>query len=433
MKRITSYHFVTTLILSCLSNVMFAQEYSETHEIFPTFLETDIPYRIPAIACAKNGNLIAVADYRYNRMDIGFSGAGDGRIDLRARISQDDGCTWQPTFTIVRGQGRAGDVFNTGFGDPCIVADRNSSHVFLLSCAGNVSFQGGSRTKHQGIAIIHSNDNGRTWSQPTDIAEHIYGLFDNTAVGPVKSLFIGSGKIHQSRYTKIGDYYRLYCSTLVRDTNGKYLNFILYSDDFGYTWKILGNTNDIPIQGGDEPKAEELPDGRVLLSSRCGGGRFFNIFEFTNEEAGTGKWDKQAFSGADNNGTTAVQNSCNGEIIILPVIRKADHKSMYLALQSVPFGPGRTNVGIYYKELNDKSDYDTPKNFAKNWTGRIQATNLPSAYSTMILQADNCIGFLFEEETHCTSNGGGYTIKYNKYTIENLTDNKYRINKKKIK
>ena len=102
-------------------------------------------------------------------------------------------------------------------------------------------------------------------------------------------------------------------------------------------------------------------------------------------------------------------------------------------LQSVPFGPGRTNVGIYYKELRDASSYDTPANFAKDWSGNIQATTLPSAYSTMTLQADHTIGFLFEEETHCSSWGGGYNIKYQKYAIEDITGGAYKFDKENVK
>lgn len=431
-------HFSSRIILSAILMSGYAcfaqaQQVIEEHDVFPTRLETDIPYRIPAITTASNGDLIAVADYRYCRMDIGFAGTGDGRIDLRARISKDNGHTWQPHFTIVKGKGRALDAFHTGFGDPCIIADKNSSKVFLLSCAGNVSFPAGTREKHQGIAIMHSEDNGQTWSEPKDIAENIYGMFDNCKRGPVRAMFIGSGKIHQSRYTKVDKYYRLYCSNLVTDVNGERLNYVLYSDDFGNNWNVLGEKDDVPIINGDEPKVEELPDGRIVISSRCGGGRLFNIFEFENKEKATGKWGKQAFSGAENNGTTAKSNACNGEILILPVVRISDNKQTNLVLQSVPFGPGRTNVGIYYKELGDKSAYDTPANFAKDWNGSIQASALPSAYSTMTLQADNTIGFLFEEETYCSSWGGGYTIKYQKYSIEGITNGAYKIDEKNVK
>lgn len=71
-------------------------------DVFPTLTSQAIPYRIPAIATASNGDIIAVADYRHSRADIGM--ANNGRIDLRARISKDNGKTWGDIFDIIRGQ-----------------------------------------------------------------------------------------------------------------------------------------------------------------------------------------------------------------------------------------------------------------------------------------------------------------------------------------
>ena len=102
---------------------------------------------------------------------------------------------------------------------------------------------------------------------------------------------------------------------------------------------------------------------------------------------------------------------------------------MHLALQSVPFGNGRANVGIYYKELASEADYATPAAFAANWQGKVQLSHLPSAYSTMTLLKDNTIGFFFEEETHCGHEGGGFTLMYKRFSIEGLTDGAYKYKK----
>jgi hypothetical protein len=114
--------------------------------------------------------------------------------------------------------------------------------------------------------------------------------------------------------------------------------------------------------------------------------------------------------------------------MLVPVTRVADDKDMYIMLQSVPLGSNRANVGIYYKELADEfEDYVSPIEFARNWDGVKQVTSLNSAYSTMAWQADNRLGFLFEEETHGASNlaYGGYTIVYECFDVEDLTDGKY--------
>lgn len=394
--------------------------------------ENAVQSRIPAIATAQNGNVIVASDYRYSGADIGMSSSNDGKIDLRYRISKDNGQTWSDIKTLAKARGYAygnatGDSLHAAFGDPCLVADRESPRVLVLSCSGMVSFPNGTRTNHQGIARIYSDDNGETWDtlNITNIAEPIYAQFDKRTDGPVRAMFVGSGKISQSHTVKVGDYYRLYCAVLVKLGNGSNVNFVLYSDDFGGNWTVLGDVNETPIpSGGDEPKADELPDGSVIISSRAMGGRYFNIYTFTDSKSGKGYWGNAEFSGQGNNGTAALGNSCNGEIMFVPVVRKSDSKQMFLALQSVPMGPGgRKNVGIYYKGIDSPAAYATPAAFAANWEGHHQASSIGSAYSTMTWQKDNTVGFLFEEETYRTA--GGYTIVYKNYSIEQITDSLY--------
>ena len=404
---------------------------AERFEVFQLLDPTDIPYRIPAIATANDGTLIAVADYRHSGTDIGVTNYG--RIDLHYRLSHDNGNTWGEVLTLINGQGaESPDFMNVGFGDPCIVADRESNRVLILSCAGNVSFQNGTRQRHQNIARFYSDDCGRTWSTPEDISESIYAQFDNSLYGPVRSMFVASGRIMQSRITKVGDYYRLYCAVLVRDKSATHMNYVLFSDDFGASWKVLGDINEPAVYNtADEPKVEELPDGTLLISSRYNGGRYYNFFNYTDVASGAGVWDDAVFSGAQNGGVTAKDNSTNGEIMLIPVTRAADNAPMHILLQSVPLGPNRTNVGIYYKELASDEDYFTPSDLAANWDGVLQVTTLNSAYSTMTWQKDNRLGFLYEEETHGSSNlaYGGYTMVYECFDVEALTDGKYTYRK----
>ena len=389
-------------------------------DIFIT-LQGGTPYRIPAITLANNGDLIAVADYRPCGGDI-----GNGRVDLYTSISKDNGANWSAAQPIIEGQSwEAENRMYVGFGDPAIVADRESNRVLMLSCGGDITFQSGTPDHHQNIVRFYSDNNGETWSEPVDIAPAIYGMWDNSVNhGPAKAMFVGSGKIHQSRYVKVNDYYRLYCSVLLRNKNNAYTNFVLYSDDFGGNWGVLGGVEVAPIpSGGDEPKVEELPNGNVVLSSRVGGGRLFNIFTFTDFENAYGTWGTHATSNANNGGVVALNNSTNGEILIMPAIRKADSEKVWIALQSVPFGSGRANVGIFYKELASEDDYNTPANFAKDWDGSFQISRIGSAYSTMCFQSDSTIAFLYEEETY----GAGYTIVYRNFSLEQITDSLYQI------
>lgn len=379
-----------------------------------------IPYRIPAVARAFNGDLIAVADYRWSGNDIGMGGANGGRIDIHARISKDNGKTWGEQFAIVEGKGAASpDDLHIGFGDPCIVADRESNRVLLITGGGKYSFPGGTRDKHLLMMRFYSEDNGQTWSAPVSFEESIYKMFDNSKIGQVKSMFIGSGRIFQSPTVKVGKYYRIYCAVLAKDVNNTNKNYVLYSDDFGENWAVLGGPDVSPVpSGADEPKAEELPDGSIVCSSRVGGGRWFNIFRFTDSEKAEGAWGTVAFSGKDNNGVADVSSSTNGEIMILPALRKADGKRVFVALQSLPMASSRARVGIAYKVLDSLQRFDTPADFAKDWDGRKIVTNLGSAYSTMAVQADSTLAFLYEETTY----GANYTIVYKNLTLEWITD-----------
>ena len=415
----TTYFRIWSLLMLLLPVTAKAQT-----EIFRTRTTADIPYRIPAIATAKDGSVVAVADYRFCRSDIGA-----GRIDFHFRRSADNGQSWGNIYIPVTMQGD-GDLTpghqEAGYGDAALVADRKSPRMLLLCCSGGPLFGYSTTEHHQGMARFRSEDGGVTWGEPEYIGEQtVYQRLAKSKYGPIKGWFVGSGRIMQSRSVKTGKYYRLYCAGMSRGDKGN-ANWVLYSDDFGQTWNFLGGADTPPIPGGDEAKCEELPDGRVLLSSRAWGGRFYNIFTYSNKKKGKGHWGEHAFSGKDNGGVAAEKNSCNGQVMMVPVVRKSDGKKMHLLLQSVPLGPGRTRVGIYYKELAAPADYATPQAVAAGWGGPFQVTEKPSAYSTMTLQHDGSLGFFYEEETHCAASGGGYTMMYRRLSVDDITEDRYR-------
>lgn len=392
----------------------------DAEEQVEVFVTTSSPnYRIPAIATTRKGTVVAVADYRYGGSDIGY-----GSVELRRRLSYDNGQTWGDILEFTNGNYATSPKpkYDAAYGDPCIVADRTSDKIMVISCSGNTGFPDGTRSVHQGIMRFYSTDEGETWSKPVNLESQFYSLLDQSDKGPIRSMFIGSGRIFQSSITKVGDYYRLYCSGLVKDKNGTNCNYVYYSDDFGESWHVLGDINTPAISNGDEPKAEEMPDGSVICSSRIGGGRRFNIFTFTDMEKAEGSWGTEAASTSANKGV--IGPSCNGEIMIVPVTRNADGKAMYLALHSTPASTSRTNVSIYYKGLPDFDSFQDAATFAANWEGKHQATKLGSAYSTFTLMQNNHIGFLYEESTY----GKDYTIVFKDYSIEQITDSAYSYN-----
>lgn len=370
-----------------------------------------IPYRIPAIARTHDGSLLALSDYRPCKADI-----GNGHVDIVGRISTDNGQTWGEAFTVADGSGIGGRP-DTGYGDAALVADHESDRVLLICAAGNVVYGSSTRQNPIRVARLYSEDNGRTWSAPADITEALYSLFDGSSLGDVNGLFFGSGRICQSRYVKVGEYYRLYAALCARPGG----NRVVYSDDFGETWHALGTTDVSPAGSGDEPKCEELPDGSVLLSSRKSGGRYYNIFSYTDVASAEGYWGQAVASESYEGGVSCQNNSTNGEILIIPARRNADGANVYVALQSLPLGPGRANVGLYWKVLEQYADFSSPATFAAGWDGRHQSSYLNSAYSTMTMQANDSIAFFYEERLH----DADYTLVYKQYSLEGLTDGAY--------
>ncbi|MCQ2205817.1 MAG: glycoside hydrolase [Bacteroidaceae bacterium] len=379
------------------------------------------PYRIPAVAQAKNGDLVFVSDYRYSYADIGMQ--PNGKLDLKVRKKKANG-TWESEKTL---QKCIETPTFTAFGDPCIVCDNtpgNPGRIMVTSCCGNVSFPGGKHSNHQGWARWYSDNDGDTWSSYTDISKQVMDQVDERTGAKLKAFFIGSGKISQSKTIKVGNYNRLYCASLTRvNADGESddyqtMNFVWYSDDFGENWHMLGDADHNPITGGDEPKADELPDGSVLISSRTTG-RIYNIWHYTNEKTGEGYWGRQVTSGNGNGGTYGA--NCNGEILVMPVKRTADGKKTYVLLQSIPYGTDRSLVSIYWKELTDLSKYRTAAELAPNdWT-RYQISNVTSAYSTMCQMANGHIAFFYEENSH----NSGYDMVFKELDINTITNGAY--------
>lgn len=384
-------------------------------DLFVTDYTSSLLYRIPAIAKTQDGSLLAVSDLRVGSADVGA-----GQTSLVMRISKDNGETWGSEVSLAVGTGTSGS-YDMSYGDAAIVADRESSNVLLICASGYISY--GSSTNADPIRVtrLRSSDNGQTWTTTTaddaDITDDIYGIFKESTNGVLTKCFFGSGRICQSQVVKVGSYYRLYAA-LCAEPSG---NRVIYSDDFGETWHALGGIDALPAPYGNEPKCEELPDGTVILSSRMSGGRYFNFYTYTDVEKAEGSWGTVATSTSSNNGAYAESHGTNGEILILPATRNSDGKEVYVALQSVPLEGSRTKVGIHYKELSSLDDVKDPATFAANWDGHLQLSSIRSAYSTMIMQPNDSIAFLFEESTY----GYDFTIIYRALNLERITSGAY--------
>ena len=390
------------------------------------------PYRIPAITKASNGNLLAVYDYRLCNNDVGY-----GEVDEVMRIGLDNGERWiEGERTIANGNPDGtltGNVFGRAFGDPAIVADRESGKVLMMCVSGQAVFASANAGNRPLIARVTSDDNGETWNEPEDQTSQFWGkagaIYQDAATEAeakyfAYSGFFGAGKLLQSSYKAPGaKYYRVYGAMLLRGKglgDGNYPTYVVYTDDFGDTWHLLGDIQKGTAAIANEPKVEELPDGRILLSARRASGRCLNIFTFTDKEKGEGTW------GTAGNLYINSDSGTNGEVLIVNAVKASDESPAIVLLQSAPKGSGRNNVTVYYKDITNPSDRDEVSDFtdANTWRFGKQIAEGSSAYSSMCMQDDGRIGFIYEG-TPQSHNGYGYSIIYQALTIEEATGGAY--------
>ncbi|MDE6536286.1 MAG: Ig-like domain-containing protein [Muribaculaceae bacterium] len=416
----------------------YVRTYESPVNVFPRNA-VDRQIRIPAIttvgAGEHEGRLIAAYDYRWCNGDL-----GGGNIDLTIASSDDNGVTWTaPGFAYdadgnpvteynhqwTKGndwatvQSNATEAWDAAWGDAALCADRESQTVMMIAVGGPTGFWGSRRNNAQSAIRWISHDGGTTWSAPMNITEKIYSLFDGEPRnGLIDGMFFGSGRAMQSRYIKVGDYYRVYSVISSQNGGNNTRNWVLYTDDMGENWNILGSYAQCPVaSNADEPKAEELPDGSVLLAARArSGNRNFNIFRYTNPTTGEGKWIGNHVN--TNMGMGNI-NACDGEIFFLPAKNIATGEKCFMALQSFPYGGSRQMVSIAWKRLDSGEDFDAANDFT-TWGGRYQVCGGDAAYSTMSLMPNGHLAFFYEEGLT-----GTYDGVFKELSLELITDGLY--------
>ena len=430
LKRLKNYLVITLLALvgiSASASTSSLNVAGKKQVLFSTAEDGEHPYRIPAIATLINGDILAISDYRPCNKDV-----GNGEVDIYAKVSKDNGATWTPS---TKTPGKSGGLkiadgsSSNGYGDAAVVVDRESGDVLVICVAGNVAYSSGSSSKHNKMARIRADFNESTgelsWTSPVDVTD----AFFKNLLPDAYTMFMASGRMIQSQFaTKDktgGTHDRIYGSLLVLQKKNIFTkenaNYVVYSDDFGETWKLLGG-GACSTSDANEAKVEELPNGDIVFSARRDnkGGRNYNVFSFTNLENATGSWDSVetcSFAGS---------NSTNGELMIYHNVTNASTKEKTnIILQSLPTGSSRSNVAVYYKVIDNTTSYSS-SNFTSGWTKGIEVDDGASAYSTMTILKNGEIGFMYEDDyTTSTYGGGGCEIVYVPLKVSEITGGAY--------
>ncbi|MBR5149146.1 MAG: exo-alpha-sialidase [Bacteroidaceae bacterium] len=425
MKR-TLLSFTLSAVCAMIIQAQTAATTIETKKqtLFSSVNHASTPYRIPAIATLNDGTILAIADQRPCGADV-----GNGEVDIYAKvgiINEDGSYTWTPSSTDPSAEGGlkiADGNSSNGYGDAAVVVDRESGNVLVICVAGNVVFSNGSSSKHNKMARITASatESGLSWNTPEDATT----AFFNNLLPDAYTMFMASGKMIQSRTTKVGDYYRIYGALLVRQKKNflqsENVNYVVYSDDFGKNWSILGEKS--CISSADEAKVEELPNGDIVISSRTKGGRIFNVYNMETASWGS----QQTYTFASN------AQACNGELMLYSnVTSTSTGTQSTILLQSLPTGSSRSNVSVYYKIIDENTQY-TPSDFKSGWTKGIEVDNGASAYSTMTILPNGEIGFLYEDNYDTSKASGDYSdIVFVPLTVAEITGGAYTYTKPEV-
>ncbi len=334
-------------------------------------------YRIPAVITAKDGSIVAVTDKRkYNEGDLPQD------IDIVCNRSTDGGHTWSEPYTIALGTG-----VNHGFGD-CALAWSNDDNGLIAAFVGGVGLWNSTPSNPIRSYIARSYNNGQTWTEPQDITDFIFGA---NCIIPEhrtwRASFFGSGN---GLRTSTG---RIMFVAAIREGSAQSLNnYAVYSDDNGLTWQVSGRAS----VGGDEAKVTELADGRILMSIRHAGNRWYNISEDGGET-----WQPTTSIWYD-----IVAPACNGDMIRYTSVNQGHDKNRLL--HSVPYGTNREKVTIYVS-------YDE----GETWTVSKCIVPYSSAYSSLCILPDGTIGLYVEE---AEAGASGYSTVFYNFSLEWLTD-----------
>ena len=391
-------------------------------------------YRLPALIRTQSGRIIAFADYRPGNTDVGI-----GPTSIERRYSDDGGETWSPAIRVAQGNWgvNTANVIEWSFGDPAAVADNtpgnSGNDVLMVCCGGNSAWTSSVYNpdvtqRQQGCVSWRSTDGGVTWSNYEYIMPALMQACEDAGVraadgssGVVRAFF-SSGKITQSVRKADGAQYNRIYNALNVNTG----NLVIYSDDFGATWKVLGNQ---VANNGDEAHVVELPDGAVLLVGKGNTSRYVNVFNYTDFSAATGEW------GPTNQWNNAVTTTCHGDVEVVEAYDAYGEKNT-VVIETSPMtsSPQRREIQYYFIAL-PKAEGFTTGDFSTqgdaSWTQGMNVTHNWGAYSSILNNGNGTFDIFYEESTtNETQHPTGYCMVYQQnQNIKDITLNQFFFDK----
>lgn len=334
-----------------------------THQdLFSSEMNEDVAcYRIPSLVTAPNGDLIAAIDERVPSCD---DLRGNKDINIVLRRSSDGGRTWSEIETVIdfpEGQ---------SVSDPSMIVDEETGEIVLFYNYMDLSEDQDTYRMH----VVTSADNGKTWSEPTDITSEI-----TKPAWKDDFQFITSGRGIQTRSGTL-------LHTLVNLEKGAHL---FGSRDHGESWFLL----DAALNPADESKVVELVDGTWMVNSRVNdaGMRYVH----TSSDEGETWTTRRA--------PELIDPGANASFIRYTSTKAGGEKNRLL-FSNAKSKEKRENLTV-------RVSYDEGKTWAEGKT----IYPGPAAYSSLTVLENGDIGVLFEKD--------GYTENtFVRFSLDWLTE-----------
>ncbi|HEY5464900.1 MAG TPA: sialidase family protein [Hanamia sp.] len=366
-------NLIIFLLLIFCSAKIFAQL-----KAIPVFVSGNDGYksfRIPAIVKAKNGKLLAFCEGRVN-------GGGDfGNIKIVLKRSNDGGKTWSALQIVA-----SNDSLQAG--NPAPVVDLTDprfplGRIFLFYNTGNGHEMEMRKGKgHRDVWYKTSMDNGKTWSEPTDITLQVnrinqpdvnpawnfkedWRTYANTP-GHALQFIDGKykGRIYVAANHSSGD-----PKPELRD----YQAHGYYTDDHGATFHL---SETVPFEGSNESTAAQLTNNSLMMNSRNQTGKY-RVVSLSKDGGAT--WD-----------TTFVDHNlpdpiCEGSLLNIGTKKG---KSILAFCNNVS------------QQNRDSLTLQISFDEGKTWKKKFLIDPKNTGYSDVVKLSKNAIGVLYEADDY---------------------------------
>ncbi len=340
-------------------------------EVF-IYNETSDPaygYRIPSMVTTAEGTLLAFAERRLGLHD-------HAQNDIVLRRSLNNGKSWQAEQVIAE-DGR------NSLNDPSAVVLDNGRILLIyqkfpygiharnsgwIQMADN-GYDGPRNTRSY---IIHSDDDGLSWSEAREITKLIRPSGKLSIGSPGRSIQLKRGAFKGRIIVP------LYETRRLEGGSRDWQNSVAWSDDYGTSWHL---SNEIPQSGhtgfGNEAQVAELSDGSILFVARNQGGKYR---KYSISRDGGLTWDNMKLDFG------LPGTACMGSIIRYSWPEDGES----LLIQASPANMYGRNQGTVRISMDE----------GKTWLWSRQVVSGDYAYSCLTRLPDGNIGLLYETERY---------------------------------